>query len=70
MEVLTGADFDGIKAMHRLFQVFRQYSGEMITYKDEDGNERIAVGFGTLSLMSSWYENMKSIRRLSRSVRR
>ena len=56
VEVLTGADFDGIKAMHRLFQVFRQYSGEMITYKDEDGNERVAVGFGTLSLMSSWYE--------------
>ena len=27
VEALTGSDFDGVKAMHRLFQVFRQYCG-------------------------------------------
>ena len=56
VEVLTGADFDGIKAMHRLFQIYRQYAGELITYTDESGDERIAVSFGTLNLMRSWYE--------------
>ena len=47
VEVLTNSDFDGIKAMHRLFQVFRQY-------QDQDGNDMVAVSFGTLSLMRSW----------------
>ena len=56
VEALTGADFDGVKAMHRLFQVFRQYSGELITYTDKEGDERIAVSFGSLMLMSSWME--------------
>ena len=28
-EVLANSDFDGIKAMHRLFQVFRQYDGHL-----------------------------------------
>lgn len=59
VEALTGADFDGVKAMHRLFQVFRQYDGELMEYKDKDGNDRIAVSFGTLMLMSSWYERYK-----------
>lgn len=56
VEAFTGADFDGVKAMHRLFQVFRQYSGELIEYTDKDGNDQIAVGFGSLMLMSSWFE--------------
>lgn len=56
VEALTGSDFDGVKAMHRLFQVFRQYSGELITYTDKEGDERIAVSFGSLMLMSSWME--------------
>ena len=56
VEAITGADFDGVKAMHRLFQVFRQYSGELFEYKDEDGSDRIAVSFGSLMLMSSWFE--------------
>ena len=56
VEALSGADFDGVKAMHKLFQVFRQYSGELITYKDTEGNERVAVGFGSLMLMRSWME--------------
>lgn len=56
VEALTGADFDGVKAMHKLFQVFRQYSGELVEYKDKDGNDQIAVSFGSLILMSSWYE--------------
>lgn len=56
VEALTGSDFDGVKAMHRLFQVFRQYSGELTTYTDKEGNERIAVSFGSLLLMRSWLE--------------
>ena len=28
VEALTGADFDGVKAMHRLLQVFRPHSGD------------------------------------------
>ncbi len=56
VESLTGSDFDGVKAMCRLFQVFRQYSGKLTTYTDKDGVERIAVSFGNLMLMSSWME--------------
>lgn len=56
VEVLTGADFGGVKAMHRLFQIFRQYSGELVEYKDKEGNEQIAVSFGSLMLMRSWFE--------------
>ena len=54
VEVLTNSDFDGIKAMHRLFQVFRQYDGHLFEYQDQDGNDMVAVSFGTLSLMRSW----------------
>ena len=54
VEVLTNSDFDGIKAMHRLFQVFRQFDGHLFECKDQDGNDMIAVSFGTLSLMRSW----------------
>lgn len=42
--------------MHRLFQVFRQYSGELFEYKDKEGKQQIGVSFGSLALMSSWYE--------------
>lgn len=55
-EVLANSDFDGVKAMHRLFQVFRQYNGELFEYKDKDGNDMVGVGFGTLALMQSWLE--------------
>ena len=55
VEALTGADFDGVKAMHMLFQIFRQYSGELVEYQDKDGNDQIAVSFGSLMLMSSWF---------------
>ena len=54
VEVLNNSDFDGIKAMHRLFQVFRQYDGHLFEYQDQDGNDMVAVSFGTLSLMRSW----------------
>lgn len=40
--------------MHRLFQVFRQYDGHLFEYQDQDGNDMVAVSFGTLSLMHSW----------------
>ena len=34
VEVLKNSDFDNVTAMHRLFQIFRQYDG----YFDENGN--------------------------------
>ena len=56
VEVLTNSEFDGIKAMHKLFQVFRQYDGHLFEYQDKDGNDMVAISFGTLSLMHSWCE--------------
>jgi transcriptional regulator with XRE-family HTH domain len=43
VEVLTNSDFDGVKAMHRLFQVFRQYDevkkrGEALLKAEADFN--------------------------------
>lgn len=54
VKVLTNPDFDGIKAMHRLFQVFRQYDEHLFEYQDQDGNDMVTVSFGMLSLMRSW----------------
>lgn len=59
VEVLNNSDFDGIKAMHRLFQVFRQYDGHLFECQDKDGNDMIAVSFGTLALMRSWCERYR-----------
>lgn len=56
VETLTGADFDGVKAMHRLFQVFRQYGGKLSEIEDENGDTRIAISFNSLMLMRSWFE--------------
>ena len=56
VEVLTNSDFDGVKAMHRLFQVFRQYSGHLFECQDPDGNDVVGIYFDTLSLMRSWFE--------------
>ena len=55
-EVLANSEFDGIKAIHRLFQVFRQYDGHLFEYQDNDGNDMVAISFGTLSLMHSWFD--------------
>ena len=55
-EVLTNTDFDGIKAIHRLFQIFKQYDGHLFEYQDKDGNDMIGISFGTLALMSSWHD--------------
>lgn len=55
-EVLANSDFDDVKAMHRLFQVFRQYSGELFEYQDKDGNDMVGISFGSLTLMRSWLE--------------
>lgn len=52
-EVLADSDFDGIKAIHRLFQIFRQYDGSLFKYQDKDGNAMVEISFGTLSLMRS-----------------
>jgi transcriptional regulator with XRE-family HTH domain len=56
VEVLTNSDFDGVKAMHRLFQVFRQYDGQLFEYQDKDGNDIVGISFGTLTLMRSWLD--------------
>ena len=55
-EVLANSDFDGIKAIHRLFQIFRQYDGQLFEYQDKDGNDMVGISFGTLSLMRSWLD--------------
>ena len=55
VEALTGADFDGVKAMHQLFQIFRQYSGELVEYKDKEGNEQVAISFGRAKKRSIFY---------------
>ena len=34
--------------------MFRQYDGHLFECKDQDGNDMIAISFGTLSLMRSW----------------
>jgi transcriptional regulator with XRE-family HTH domain len=56
VEVLTNSEFDGIKAMHRLFQVFRQYDGHLFEYQDKDVNDMVGISFDTLTLMHSWLE--------------
>lgn len=53
-EVLKSSDFDGVQAMHRLFQIFRMYGGKLMEVPDGD-NERIAVSFDGLVLMREWY---------------
>ncbi len=55
-EVLANSDFNSIKAIHRLFQIFRQYDGQLFEYQNKDGNDMIGVSFGTLSLMNSWLD--------------
>ena len=55
VEALTNSDFDGVKAMHRLFQVFRQYNGHLFEYKDNEGNDAVGMSFETLGLMHSWF---------------
>ena len=55
-EVLANSDFDGIKAIHRLFQIFRQYDGHLFECQDKDGNDIVGISFGTLSLMRSWLD--------------
>lgn len=64
-EVLANSDFDGIKAFHRLFQIFRQYDGHLFEYQDKDGNDMVSISFETLSLMRSWldrYEKYNEIK--------
>ena len=46
VEVLKNSDFDGITAMHRLFQIFRQYGGKLVELPDSAmGGTSIAVTF-------------------------
>ena len=54
-EVLENSSFDAVTAMHRLFQLFRQYKGHLFEYKDESGETKVALQLETLSLMYTWY---------------
>ena len=58
-EVLANSEFDGIKAIHRLFQVFRHYDGHLFECQDSDGNDMVGISFGTLTLMLSWFDRYK-----------
>ena len=54
IEVLRNSDFDGVKAMHMLFQIFRQYGGELSLVKSEDGDFDVHLSFKALVLMTPW----------------
>lgn len=54
IEVLRNSDIDGIKAMHMLFQIARQYSGNLSSVEDEDGNIDIKIDFTGLPLLVPW----------------
>ena len=54
-EVLENSSFDGITAMHRLFQLFRHYNGSLVECEDKDGNPHVAIYFDTLALMNTWF---------------
>ncbi len=50
-ETLQNSEFDAIRAMHRLFQIFRQYGGELT----EDNDDNISIRFESLQVfMSCW----------------
>ena len=56
VEVLANSEFDGVTAMHWLFQLFNAYGGKMKLEKDENGEEEIYLALPNLELMKSWYE--------------
>ena len=56
VEVLANSEFDGVTAMHWLFQLFNAYDGKMKMEKDENGEEEIYLALPKLELMKSWYE--------------
>ena len=49
-EVLANSDFDGIKAIHRLFQIFRQYDGQLFEYQDKDGNDMVGISLSLIHI--------------------
>ena len=59
IEVLRQSDFDGIEAMHMLFQIARQYGGTLFEIPDESGDPdvtTVCLRFNSLSLMRPWME--------------
>ncbi|MCR4598492.1 MAG: helix-turn-helix domain-containing protein [Acetatifactor sp.] len=56
VEVLANSEFDGVTAMHWLFQLFNAYEGKMTSVTAEDGSEEVMISFPKLGLMKSWYE--------------
>ena len=59
VEVLANSEFDGVTAMHWLFQLFNAYGGKMKLEKDENGEEEIYLALPKLELMKSWYEEYR-----------
>lgn len=57
-EVLSNSEFDSITAMHRLFQIFRMYGGNIVTLPDKDdpSSDSVYISFNALILMRSWYQ--------------
>ncbi|MCR5755284.1 MAG: helix-turn-helix domain-containing protein [Acetatifactor sp.] len=56
-ETLQNAEFDSVTAMHRIFQIFRSYNGELSM--DKDGN--ISISFATLqTYFRYWHDRYKA----------
>lgn len=55
IEVLINSEFDEIKAMHRLFQIFKQYDGYLFEHLDPTGNKIIGIAFEQLPLIQTWF---------------
>ena len=50
-ETLQNSEFDSVRAMHRLFQIFRQYGGVLF----ENDEEEVCIKFSSLqSIMTYW----------------
>ncbi|MBE5864562.1 MAG: helix-turn-helix transcriptional regulator [Lachnospiraceae bacterium] len=56
VEVLANSEFDGVTAMHWLFQLFNAYGGKIKLEKGENGEDEIYLALPKLELMKSWYE--------------
>lgn len=62
IEVLRNSDFDGIKAMHMLFQISRQYGGELSLAETGDGEFDVHLSFKALAFMNLWQNRYQEYR--------
>ena len=69
-EVLKNSEFDSIRAMHQLFQIFRMYGGELKEIPDDNNPEEdhVYITFHNV-LMRSWFqryeEYMEEVKQIS-----